>query len=78
MIAVCDMGPLHYLVLIGCDHVLPRIFDRVITARIVIEGRWPTPILRSPFGSGPPIRRNGSKSSSHNRSRISRRWGGGE
>jgi hypothetical protein len=37
MIAVCDMGPLHYLVLIGCDHILPRIFDRVITAP---EWRW--------------------------------------
>jgi predicted nucleic acid-binding protein len=37
VIAVCDMGPLHYLVLIGCDHVLPRMFDRVITARMVIE-----------------------------------------
>ncbi len=23
MIAVSDMGPLHYLVLIGCDHILP-------------------------------------------------------
>ncbi len=21
MIAVCDMGPMHYLVLIGCDHI---------------------------------------------------------
>jgi predicted nucleic acid-binding protein len=37
VIAVCDMGPLHYLVLIGCDHILPQIFDRVITARVVIE-----------------------------------------
>ncbi len=36
MIAVCDMGPLQYLVLIGCDHILPRIFERVITARVVI------------------------------------------
>jgi predicted nucleic acid-binding protein len=37
MIAVCDIGPLHYLVLIDCDHILPRIFERVITARVVIE-----------------------------------------
>src|SRR5262245_8751237 len=37
MIAVCDMGPLHYLVLIGCDHILPCIFERVITARVVVE-----------------------------------------
>jgi predicted nucleic acid-binding protein len=49
MIAVCDMGPLHYLVLIGCDHILPRIFDRVITARVVVEeemadARTPEPV----------------------------------
>ena len=31
MIAVCDMGPLHYLVLIGAEHVLPQMFDRVPT-----------------------------------------------
>ena len=37
MIAVCDMGPLHYLVLIGCDDILPRMFERVLTARVVIE-----------------------------------------
>ena len=37
MIAVCDMGPLHYLVLMGCDHILPRIFQRVVTARVVVE-----------------------------------------
>jgi predicted nucleic acid-binding protein len=43
VIAVCDMGPLHYLVLIGCDHVLPRIFDRVITARVVIEQEMADP-----------------------------------
>ena len=51
MIAVCDMGPLHYLVLIGCDHIFPRIFDRVITARVVIEQemadpRTPEPVRR--------------------------------
>ncbi len=43
MIAVCDMGPLHYLVLIDCDHVLPRIFDRVVTARVVIEREMADP-----------------------------------
>ncbi len=37
------MGPLHYLVLVGCDHVLPRIFDRVITARVVIEQEMADP-----------------------------------
>jgi predicted nucleic acid-binding protein len=48
MIAVCDMGPLHYLVLIGCDHILPRIFDRVITARIVIEQEMAGPHTPEP------------------------------
>lgn len=43
MIAVCDMGPLHYLVLIGCDHILPCLFDRVITARVVIEREMADP-----------------------------------
>ncbi|MDG3008442.1 hypothetical protein [Paludisphaera mucosa] len=37
MMVVCDMGPLHYLVLIGCDHVLPALFDRVLTARVVVD-----------------------------------------
>jgi predicted nucleic acid-binding protein len=48
MIAVCDMGPLHYLVLIGCDHVLPRLFDRVITARVVIEKEMADPSTPGP------------------------------
>lgn len=43
MIAVCDMGPLHYLVLIGCDHILPGLFDRVINARVVIEREMADP-----------------------------------
>ncbi len=36
-IAVCDIESLQVLVLIGCDHILRRIFDRVITARRVVE-----------------------------------------
>jgi predicted nucleic acid-binding protein len=35
MIAVFDMGPLHYLVLIECEHILPHLFDRVITAGVI-------------------------------------------
>ena len=31
MIAVCDMGPLQYLILIECDHILPQLFARVLT-----------------------------------------------
>lgn len=27
MIAVCDLGPLRYLVPIDCDHVLPHILE---------------------------------------------------
>ena len=57
MIAVCDMGPLHYLVLIGCDHILPRIFERVITARIVIEHEMAdpnTPELVRRWAANPP------------------------
>ena len=31
MIVVCDMGPLHYLLLIGAEHILPQLFTRVLT-----------------------------------------------
>ena len=34
MIVVADMGPLHYLVLIGAEHVLPWLFARVLTATV--------------------------------------------
>jgi predicted nucleic acid-binding protein len=57
MIAVCDMGPLHYLVLIGCDHILPRIFERVITARVVIEQEMANPLTPEPvrrWAADPP------------------------
>lgn len=37
MIVVSDMTPLHYLILIGCDHVLPRLFDRVLAPPAVIR-----------------------------------------
>ncbi len=36
MIVVCDMGPLHYLVLIGAEHVLPQRFTRVLAPHAVI------------------------------------------
>jgi len=57
MIAVIDMGPLHYLVLIGCDHILPRIFDRVITARVVIDKEMSDPRTPEPvrqWAANPP------------------------
>ena len=36
MIVVCDMGPLHYLVLMGAEHVLPQLFTRVLTPPVVL------------------------------------------
>jgi hypothetical protein len=36
MIVVCDMGPLHYLVLIGAEDILPQVFTRVLTPVAVI------------------------------------------
>jgi predicted nucleic acid-binding protein len=57
MIVVCDMGPLHYLVLIGCDHILPAMFDRVLTARVIIDKEMndlttPEPVRR--WAANPP------------------------
>ena len=37
MIVVSDMTPLHYLILIGCDHILHRLYERVFTAPAVIN-----------------------------------------
>jgi uncharacterized protein len=37
MIVVSDMTPLHYLILIGCDHILPRLYERVLTAPAVMK-----------------------------------------
>jgi predicted nucleic acid-binding protein len=57
MKAVCDMGPLQYLVLIECDHILPRIFDRVITARVVIDKEMSDPKAPEPvrrWAASPP------------------------
>jgi predicted nucleic acid-binding protein len=57
MTAVCDMGPLHYLVLIGCDHILPRIFDRVVTAGVVIQQEMADPHTPEPvrrWAANPP------------------------
>ena len=42
MTVVCDMGPLHYLVLMGVEHVLPRLFTRVLTPAVaLVEMRRP-------------------------------------
>jgi len=37
MIVVSDMTPLHYLILIGCDHILHRLYEQVFTAPAVIK-----------------------------------------
>jgi len=37
MIVVSDMTPLHYLILIGCDDILPRLYERIFTASAVIK-----------------------------------------
>jgi predicted nucleic acid-binding protein len=53
----CDMSPLHYLILIGCDHVLPAMFDRVLTARVVVEEEMNdprTPELVRRWAANPP------------------------
>ncbi len=56
MIVVCDMGPLHYLVLIGAEHVLPRLFTRVLTPPAVLvemsHPETPEPVRR--WASSPP------------------------
>lgn len=36
MIVVCDMGPIHYLVLIAAEEILPQLFTRVLTPVAVI------------------------------------------
>jgi predicted nucleic acid-binding protein len=42
------MGPLHYLVLIGCEHILPRMFERVVTACVVIQQEMADPCTPEP------------------------------
>ena len=53
MIAVCDMGPLHYLVLIDADHILPRLFTRVLAPPAVLaemsRPETPEPVRRWAF-----------------------------
>jgi predicted nucleic acid-binding protein len=56
MIVVCDMGPLHYLVLIGAEHTLPQLFTRVLAPPAVIAemSRPDTPELVRRWASSPP------------------------
>jgi hypothetical protein len=32
MIVVCDMGPIHYLVLIGAEEILPQLFTESLAS----------------------------------------------
>ena len=56
MIVVADMGPLHYLVLIEAEHILPRLFARVLTPPAVLAEMshpdTPEPVRR--WASSPP------------------------
>jgi uncharacterized protein len=57
MIAISDQGPLHYLILIGCDHVLPQLYERVIAPRVVIEKEMGDPATPEPvrtWAANPP------------------------
>jgi len=56
MTVVCGMGPLHYLVLIGADHVLPQLFTRVlIPPAVIAEMSHPdTPEVIRRWASSPP------------------------
>jgi len=53
MIVVCDMGPLHYLVLIDSEYILPRLFTRVLTPPAVLaemsHPETPEPVRRWAF-----------------------------
>lgn len=55
-IAVSDMGPLHYLVLLGVEGVLPKLFDRLLTTRAVLAemGRPSTPEVVRRWAAMPP------------------------
>jgi predicted nucleic acid-binding protein len=56
MIVVCDMGPLHYLVLMGAEHVLPQLFTRVLAPPVVLvemsRPEAPEPVRR--WAGSPP------------------------
>ena len=40
MIVACDMGPLHYLILIGADHILPgHVLPRPRSPKVVMRRR---------------------------------------
>src|SRR5271166_5210037 len=56
MTVVCDMGPLHYLVLIGAVHVLPQLFTRVlIPSAVIAEMNHPdAPEVIRRWASSPP------------------------
>jgi predicted nucleic acid-binding protein len=57
MTVVCDMGPLQYLILIGCDHILSDLYDRVLTPTVVVEKEMSDPRTPAPvraWAQSPP------------------------
>lgn len=56
MIVISDTTPLHYLVLIRCEHVLPALFGRVIArGAVVTELRHPAaPAVVQTWAVSPP------------------------
>jgi predicted nucleic acid-binding protein len=50
VIVVCDMGPLHYLVLMEVEHILPQLFTRVLAPPVVLvemsRAEAPAPVRR--------------------------------
>lgn len=55
-IAVSDMGPLHYLVILGVEGILPKLFDRLLTTQAVLAemSRPSTPEVVRLWAAAPP------------------------
>jgi predicted nucleic acid-binding protein len=56
MTVVSNMSPLHYLVLIDCDRVLPLLYGRVFTPPAVIDEMTApsTPVVVRQWADSPP------------------------
>ena len=56
MTVVSNMSPLHYLILVGCDRVLPLLFGQVFTPPVVLVemGASSTPDLVKRWAESPP------------------------
>ena len=56
MIVVSNMSPLHYLILVGCDRILPLLYGQVFTApAVLVEMRAPSTLeLVRRWAESPP------------------------